>query len=149
METFVAATRFWALFCCALAIQLFMNKVECKKDARNKVFDNSPERCTCDEDLQTVNCTNAGYTKVPSDIFPDTRSLILDGNFFRHLRDSSFRHLRRLSNLSLRNCQINKVHSKAFSPLSETLRVLWMSNNTLTKKKYTFPSSLRNIELLD
>ena len=149
MEVLIAAAKFWTLFYASVVILNLFTKVQSRSGVGNQTTEKCPQRCTCDTDSKTVNCMNAGFKLVPSDISPDTRSLILDGNIFRHLRGSSFRNLHSLSNLSLRNCQINQIHAAAFEPFSDTLRALWMSNNTLTKKKYKFPSSMRNIELLD
>src|SRR5688572_23644473 len=99
MEASAAATTFRALVCCLVVIRYFMNDVECWNYEKNLIADNCPHQCTCDKDSQTVNCTKAGFTKVPSDIPPDTLSLILDENSLGKLEDDSFSKLRNLQNL--------------------------------------------------
>lgn len=124
MELFTAAIGFWTLLYLSVEILNFINKIQCRNFVMNQTSENCPQRCTCDTDLKMVNCTNANFTFVPSNIAPDTRSLIMDGNMLTNLGSDSFRKLRTLSNLSLRNCQIKQMHRKAFSSLSESLRML-------------------------
>src|SRR6218665_50520 len=115
----------------------------------SKFVYNRPHGCKCDNESHPVNCTRKGLKAIPKDIPSDTRSLILDGNVFNYLGNDSFRNLRNLRNLSMRNCQISHVERGIFAPLSKTLRMLWMSNNALNKRNGSFLMPLKNLELLD
>src|SRR6218665_1008087 len=149
MEAFTAAAKFWTLFYCSVVILHFTSTVHSRKDVEDQTVYSSPHGCKCDKVLHLVNCTNKGLKAIPKDIPSDTLSLILDDNEFKYLGNDSFRNLRNLRNLSMRNCQISHVDRGVFAPLSKTLQMLWMSNNALDKRNGSFLMPLKNLQLLD
>src|SRR6218665_4123558 len=121
MEVSAAATMFWIVLCCSIVIEYLANEAECRTICMNRnntvdLADACPDGCNCDKQSKTVNCTDAGFERVPNRLPSDTLNLILDSNEFRQLYGESFENLPRLQNLSLRNCQINQINKNAFSP---------------------------------
>src|SRR6218665_818814 len=152
MEVSAAATRFWIVLCCSIVIEYLANEAECRAMKRNHTVDLAdacPDGCNCDKQSKTVNCTDAGFQRVPNRLPSDTLNLILDGNEFRQLSSVSFENLPRLQNLSLRHCQINRINKNAFSPVKRSLLGLWLANNPLTKHNYHFLLSLENVQIFD
>src|SRR6218665_182725 len=146
MEPLSAATSFRTFIAFSVFLQNIVICIECS----NRSFDMlCPQKCSCDRNLSTVNCTNANYTDVPPDLPSGTRKLILDGNLLHRLTNESLSRLVGVSYLSLRNCSIKDVDDKGFSHLSESLKVLNMSRNPLKIKSCTFLEHLRRLVSLD
>src|SRR6218665_577281 len=145
MEAPVAAS-FWTFIVFSVVIRSFITNVECSNRFQDTLC---PQKCYCNASSLTVDCTNAEYRYVPFDLPSGTRNLILDGNLLYHLTNESLSRLVGVSYLSLRNCSITDVEDKGFSHLSESLRVLYMSNNPLKVKPPKFLMHLRKLEALD
>src|SRR6218665_65717 len=148
MEALDAATSFRTFIVFSVFIQNIIIYVNCS----NRSFDIlCPHtcNCSCNSHSLTVNCTNANYTDVPLDLPSGTSELILDGNLLHRLTNKSLSRLAGVRYLSLRNCGITYVEDKGFSHLSESLRVLYMSDNPLKVKPPKFLVHLRKLESLD
>src|SRR6218665_1635452 len=145
MEAPVAAS-FWTFIVFSVVIRSFITNVECSNRFQDTLC---PQKCYCNASSLTVDCTNAEYRYVPFDLPSGTRNLILDGNLLYRLTNESLSRLVGVSYLSLRNCSITDVEDKGFSHLSESLRVLYMSDNPLKVKPPKFLVHLRKLESLD
>ena len=148
MEALDAATSFRRFIVFSVFIQNIIIYVNCS----NRSFEIlCPHKCncSCNSHSLTVNCTDANYKDVPPDLPSGTSELILDGNKLRRLTNKSLSRLVGVCYLSLHNCSITDVEDKGFSHLSESLRVLYMSNNPLKVKKLKFLEHLRKLEELD
>ena len=113
-----------------------------------------PEKCHCDVEALSYDCTNSDLEGIPIFLHPDTKVLkarnseisklednvniysqleILDlsGNKFRHLGKNHFSNCLRLQQLNLSNNFVASVHPATFQG-PEAMQELDLSRNTLT-----------------
>nr|ANG08888.1 toll family protein 10 [Oncopeltus fasciatus] len=93
-----------------------------------------PANCTCYHDhiwsANVVDCSNAGYTSVPTKIPMDATEIYLDGNDLGELGSHVFIGKKKLEVLYLNNSNIDSLHNRTFNGVT-SLRVLHMENNHL------------------
>ncbi|KAK2147104.1 hypothetical protein LSH36_570g07020 [Paralvinella palmiformis] len=131
-----------------------------------------PERCTCRQRLTVVDCSEAGFTAIPT--IPTTvQALILDNNPLVTLAPDVFCNATETRQLSLQNCQLRSISQLAFrgmkrlislvlakNSLSELPAELLVGNNqlenlVLSDNKFKISSlapvisGLRNLKMLD
>ncbi|KAE8573117.1 Putative toll family protein 10 [Halyomorpha halys] len=91
-----------------------------------------PANCTCYHDhtwtANVVDCSNAGYTSVPTKIPMDATEIYLDGNDLGELGSHVFIGKKKLEVLYLNNSNIDSLHNRSFNGVT-SLRVLHMENN--------------------
>ncbi|XP_065214538.1 toll-like receptor 6 [Planococcus citri] len=93
-----------------------------------------PTNCSCFHDhlwtSNIVDCSNAGYSSVPSRIPMDATEIYLDGNNLAELDSHVFIGKKRLQVLYLNDSNIATIHNKTFNGVNE-LKVLHLENNDL------------------
>ncbi|KAB0801576.1 hypothetical protein PPYR_03762 [Photinus pyralis] len=93
-----------------------------------------PTNCTCFHDhtwtSNVVDCSNAGYTSVPTKIPMDATEIYLDGNNLGELGSHVFIGKKKLEVLYLNNSNIDALHNRTFNGV-KSLKVLHMENNKL------------------
>ncbi|EFN80713.1 Protein toll [Harpegnathos saltator] len=93
-----------------------------------------PDNCSCYHDhswsSNVVDCSNAGYKRVPEQIPMDATEIYLDGNELGDLGSHVFIGKRRLEVLYLNNSGIAAIHNRTFNDV-EALRVLHLEDNAL------------------
>ena len=103
--------------------------------------------CDCslthETDLLFVNCSNRGFTSIPTDIPVNTTYLSLDGNVLRSIPRNSFKNLVNLTWLDLSDSHIYNLESGAFNDLSQ-LNILKLNNNYLCEKNDSYGSGIFN-----
>nr|XP_004558932.1 biglycan [Maylandia zebra] len=103
-----------------------------------------PFGCQCH--LRVVQCSDLGFTEVPTNIPRDTKFLDLQNNRITEIKENDFKGLTNLYGLSLRNNLISKVHPRAFVPLKH-MQKLYFSKNLLTTIPKNLPASLVEIRI--
>lgn len=95
-----------------------------------------PDRCSCYHDLtwssNVVDCSNAGFDKVPSRIPMDATEIYLDGNNFKELGNHVFIGKKKLQTLYLNNSNIDAVNNRTFNGI-DSLKILHLENNNIEK----------------
>nr|XP_012149444.1 PREDICTED: slit homolog 3 protein-like [Megachile rotundata] len=93
-----------------------------------------PDNCSCYHDhswsSNVVDCSNAGYKRVPERIPMDATEIYLDGNELGDLGSHVFIGKRRLEVLYLNNSGIAALHNCTFNGVG-ALRVLHLEDNAL------------------
>ncbi|XP_015178999.1 PREDICTED: slit homolog 3 protein-like [Polistes dominula] len=93
-----------------------------------------PDNCSCYHDhswsSNVVDCSNAGYKRVPERIPMDATEIYLDGNELGDLGSHVFIGKRRLEVLYLNNSGIAAIHNRTFNGVN-ALRVLHLEDNSL------------------
>ncbi|XP_032687534.1 toll-like receptor Tollo isoform X2 [Odontomachus brunneus] len=93
-----------------------------------------PDNCSCYHDhswsSNVVDCSNAGYKRVPERIPMDATEIYLDGNELGDLGSHVFIGKRRLEVLYLNNSGIAAIHNRTFNGVG-ALRVLHLEDNAL------------------
>ncbi|KAI4502399.1 hypothetical protein M0802_002311 [Mischocyttarus mexicanus] len=93
-----------------------------------------PDNCSCYHDhswsSNVVDCSNAGYKRVPERIPMDATEIYLDGNELGDLGSHVFIGKRRLEVLYLNNSRIAAIHNRTFNGVN-ALRVLHLEDNSL------------------
>ncbi|XP_070151396.1 toll-like receptor Tollo [Polyergus mexicanus] len=93
-----------------------------------------PDNCSCYHDhswsSNVVDCSNAGYKRVPERLPMDATEIYLDGNELGDLGSHVFIGKRRLEVLYLNNSGIAAIHNRTFNGV-EALRVLHLEDNAL------------------
>lgn len=91
-----------------------------------------PTNCTCYHDqswsANVVECSDVGYTEMPSSIPMDATEVYLDGNNFGELSSHSFIGRKNLKVLYANNSNIAAIYNHTFSGLRR-LTVLHLENN--------------------
>ncbi|XP_066497424.1 leucine-rich repeat-containing protein 3 [Hoplias malabaricus] len=92
-----------------------------------------PKSCLCTErnGLVVVQCASRNLEDIPSDLPPDTVSLLLSSNHITKIPNQAFKELPRLQELDLSRNAIETVDAGAFQGISDSLRVLDLSHNRL------------------
>ncbi|XP_014216739.1 toll-like receptor 6 [Copidosoma floridanum] len=134
-----------------------------------------PNNCTCYHDeswsANVVDCSSAGYKKLPGRVPMDATELYLDGNDLGELtshsfigrknleilyandssvtsiRNFTFSGLKRLAVLHLENNRIEALHGMELAPL-ESLRELYLQHNRLVHIDNATFQPLRGLEIL-
>ncbi|KAL7289018.1 hypothetical protein TKK_0016975 [Trichogramma kaykai] len=134
-----------------------------------------PQNCSCYHDqtwsANVVDCSNAGYAKLPGRLPMDATEVYLDGNELGELnshafigrknleilyandsrivsiRNYTFSGLKRLRVLHLENNGLQALHGMEFAPL-EALRELYLQNNLLSHVDNRTFEPLRQLEIL-
>ncbi|KAL1131266.1 hypothetical protein AAG570_010884 [Ranatra chinensis] len=110
-----------------------------------------PVNCTCYHDhtwsANVVDCSNAGYNSVPTNIPMDATEIYLDGNNLGELGSHVFIGKKKLEVLYLNNSNIDSVHNRTFNGVS-SLRVLHMENNHLNELRGFEFDQLENLNEL-
>ncbi|BET01333.1 unnamed protein product [Nesidiocoris tenuis] len=110
-----------------------------------------PDNCTCYHDhtwtANVVDCSNAGYTSVPTKIPMDATELYLDGNDLRELGNHVFIGKKKLEVLYLNNSNIGSLHNRSFNG-AISLKVLHMENNHIQELKGSEFEPLENLNEL-
>ncbi len=101
-----------------------------------------PYNCSCYHDhlwtSNIVDCSNAGYSQVPSRIPMDATEIYLDGNNLVKLDSHIFIGKKKLQVLYLNNSKITTIRNMTFNGVDE-LKVLHLENNELeTLQGYEF-----------
>ncbi|CAF1267962.1 unnamed protein product, partial [Adineta ricciae] len=105
-----------------------------------------PKGCTCDG--TAVSCRGLQLQEIPSDIPPFTTALHLQDNLIKRVpRDGSFRRLRSLRTLDLRNNRLEEIDDDAFDG-AESLNELYLSDNNLNSITSNTFNGLKNIQTL-
>merc|ERR1719334_1779992 len=90
-------------------------------------------------------------TEVPSDMFPNTQSLMilsLRGNLITVIKSEAFVHLHQLTKLDLSHCKISKLSSRSFYNLDKLERLYLEGNRLRSLNNFeNFPPSLHGISL--
>ena len=99
------------------------------------------------------DCSSAGLTSIPENIPKITTRLLLHGNTFHVIRNSSFTTLSNLVWLDISNCSVYQIEMIAFQNLSN-LGVLLLNNNHLSEKNGSYSDDLfcplrKQLKLLD
>ena len=89
-----------------------------------------PARCSCDG--RTVNCFDAGYTKIPDGIPSDTTTLNMEENMVELIEKGVFTNLPNLQELDLSGNSINTFNTTAFTH-ARKLETLSLANNNITR----------------
>ena len=106
-----------------------------------------PSTCRCK--ALNVDCSNQGFTSVPS-VHSQSRRLVLSGNDLQVL-PGSFQKLPNLGNLDLSHCAIERMPSGIFTTLTN-LFILDLSHNKLRfieQKHFQGLTSLRYLHISD
>lgn len=110
-----------------------------------------PANCTCYHDhtwsANVVDCSNAGYTSVPSKIPMDATEIYLDGNDLVELGNHVFIGKKKLEVLYLNNSNIEAIHNRTFNGVT-SLRVLHMENNHIQELRGLEFEQLENLNEL-
>ncbi|KAF6211370.1 hypothetical protein GE061_011882 [Apolygus lucorum] len=110
-----------------------------------------PDNCTCYHDhtwtANVVDCSNAGYTAVPTKIPMDATEIYLDGNNLGELGSHVFIGKKKLEVLYLNNSNIALLHNKTFNG-APSLKVLHMENNHLQELRGFEFDTLENLNEL-
>lgn len=110
-----------------------------------------PDRCTCYHDLtwssNVVDCSNAGFEKVPERIPMDATEIYLDGNNLGELGNHVFIGKKKLQTLYLNNSNINSIHNRSFNGI-DSLRILHLENNNIEKLDGMEFRKLSNLNVL-
>ncbi|KAK9498850.1 hypothetical protein O3M35_003406 [Rhynocoris fuscipes] len=110
-----------------------------------------PANCTCYHDhtwsANVVDCSNAGYTSVPTKIPMDATEIYLDGNDLGELGSHVFIGKKKLEVLYLNNSNIDSLHNRTFNGVT-SLRVLHMENNHLQELRGFEFDQLENLNEL-
>lgn len=110
-----------------------------------------PTNCTCYHDhtwsANVVDCSNAGYTSVPTKIPMDATEIYLDGNDLGELGSHVFIGKKKLEVLYINNSNINSVHNRTFNGVT-SLKVLHMENNHLQELRGFEFDQLENLNEL-
>ncbi|UJR37599.1 hypothetical protein I4U23_030296 [Adineta vaga] len=105
-----------------------------------------PKSCTCDGTI--VTCRGLQLQEIPSDIPAFTTALHLQDNLIKRVsRDGSFRRLRSLRTLDLRNNRLEEIDDDAFDG-AESLTELYLSDNNLNTITTNTFNGLKNIHTL-
>ncbi|CAF1126727.1 unnamed protein product [Rotaria sordida] len=105
-----------------------------------------PKGCTCDG--TTVICRGLQLQEIPNDIPPFTTALHLQDNLIKRVpRDGSFRRLRSLRTLDLRNNRLEEIDDDAFDG-ADSLNELFLSDNNLNIITPQTFHGLKNIRTL-
>ncbi|CAF1204795.1 unnamed protein product [Adineta steineri] len=106
-----------------------------------------PKGCTCHK--TTVICRGLQLQAIPNDIPAFTTILDLQDNLIKRIsRNGSFRQLKSLQTLDLRNNDLEQIDDDVFDEI-DSLNELYLSNNSLhTITSHTF-NGLKNLQLLD
>ena len=91
--------------------------------------------------LLLVNCSNGGFTSIPSNIPVKTTNLSLDGNIFHYIPSNAFRNLRELKWLDLSDSHIYNLERDAFNNLRK-LNFLGLKNNYLFEKNGSYAQGI-------
>ncbi|XP_029455758.1 leucine-rich repeat and transmembrane domain-containing protein 2 [Rhinatrema bivittatum] len=108
-----------------------------------------PSSCKCNSSSLEVDCSGLGLTAIPSDIPPDTRTLLLFNNKLNMLTGSVFANLSALRYLDLSHNFLDMLPRDVFSDLSN-LTDLHLRNNsirTLDKTLLEATVPLRRLDL--
>ena len=91
-------------------------------------------KCTWKNGKRSADCSNAGFTSIPTTLDPETQSLDLSQNSFARLEKDAFKSagLLNLQTLEMKNCHIEEVNEHAFRDL-KILQDIDLSGNNLTK----------------
>ncbi|KAJ8403527.1 hypothetical protein AAFF_G00352990 [Aldrovandia affinis] len=103
--------------------------------------------CDCQGEFKFVNCSNALFSHIPSNVFPFTEHLDLSQNQLTDLPTGAFRALRRLRVLLLNDNNISAVATGTFSPLESLLR-LDLSRNHISYLREGFSMGLGSLKEL-
>jgi hypothetical protein len=94
-----------------------------------------PSNCSCYHDhlwtSNIVDCSNAGYTQVPSRIPMDATEIYLDGNNLVNLDSHIFIGKKKLQVLYLNDSNIASIRNRTFNGVDE-LKVLHLENNEIS-----------------
>ncbi|CAF3326924.1 unnamed protein product [Rotaria socialis] len=105
-----------------------------------------PKGCTCDG--TTVICRGLQLQEIPNDIPAFTTALHLQDNLIKRVsRDGSFRRLRSLRTLDLRNNRLEEIDDDAFDG-ADSLNELFLSDNNLNVITPQTFNGLKNIRTL-
>ncbi|CAF0996665.1 unnamed protein product [Adineta steineri] len=105
-----------------------------------------PKGCTCDG--TTVICRGLQLQEIPNDIPPFTTILHLQDNLIKRVpRDGSFRRLRSLRTLDLRNNRLEEIDDDAFDG-ADSLNELFLNDNNLNVITSQTFNGLKNIRTL-
>eukprot|EP00088_Acartia_fossae_P010966 TRINITY_DN15496_c0_g3_i1.p1 TRINITY_DN15496_c0_g3~~TRINITY_DN15496_c0_g3_i1.p1 ORF type:complete len:1012 (+),score=235.31 TRINITY_DN15496_c0_g3_i1:132-3167(+) len=99
-----------------------------------------PQSCKCkwSSGLRLAECSNADFTTIPnfhpSGSDQTVQVLIMDGNYIKELPKNIFYSagLSDVQKISLKNCQIEKIHGDAFSKLN-ILKEIYLEGNQISK----------------
>nr|ABB21081.1 variable lymphocyte receptor A [Eptatretus burgeri] len=114
------------------------NEALCKKDGGV---------CSCNNNKNSVDCSNKKLTAIPINIPTDTENLKLDYNKLSNLPSKAFHHLSKLTYLSLDNNQLQALPVGVFDHLV-SLDKLVLSDNQLKSLPPKIFDSLTKLTLL-
>nr|ABB21050.1 variable lymphocyte receptor A [Eptatretus burgeri] len=97
------------------------NEALCKKDGGV---------CSCNNNKNSVDCSNKKLTAMPINIPVDTDRLVLQGNKLSSLPNMAFHNLSKLTYLSLGENQLQTLPAGVFDEL-KNLETLWIQQNQL------------------
>merc|ERR1719481_542832 len=106
-----------------------------------------PTLCNCkwSGGKKTADCTSKTLTTIPSNIHTDVQVLNLDGNYIKEIPKDAFSSLGlvHLQKISLKDCNIQRIHENAFSKLKILTEVNLASNNLTKLHPKTFDGNDR------
>jgi len=123
------ASRWQLLATTALLAMLMLHA------ASGDFIQSCPAMCSCkwSGGKQTVDCSSQSFTAIPTTLGQEVKVLIMDGNYIKELGKDAFNSgLIHLQKISLRNCQIQRIHEEAFSKLKIVMEIN-LENNNLTR----------------
>lgn len=88
-----------------------------------------PVLCNCSG--YVVDCSNRNLTTVPLNIPDGIRTLLLNGNQIREIRNNQFSNYNSIKQLDLSDCEIEKLNSNSFHGLFN-LKKLYLSDNKIS-----------------
>nr|ABB21021.1 variable lymphocyte receptor A [Eptatretus burgeri] len=97
------------------------NEALCKKDGGV---------CSCNNNKNSVDCSNKKLTAIPSNIPADTKKLVLNYNKLRELEPTAFHGLKELTYLDLDGNKLQSLPDGVFDKLTQ-LTILYLHNNKL------------------
>jgi len=106
-----------------------------------------PALCNCkwSGGKKTADCSDKALTTIPTDIHDNVQVLNMDGNYIKEIPKDAFSSLGLVSlqKISLKGCNIQRIHENAFSKLKILTEVNLASNNLTKLHPKTFDGNDR------
>lgn len=78
-------------------------------------IENCPKRCTCDEQLQFIDCSNHSLTEIPKNLPNTSLQINLSNNDITEIQDSDLSNLTVVRQILLQNNKIQNINGSVRS----------------------------------